>query len=210
MKRLSLFIDGYNLYYSIKNRYPQYKWLNLYSLAEQFCGRNDQVKDVYFFTAYYRDEPQKKARLELYIKALASKNVKTILGKFKKKTFKCRVDCGHPANQKRYQGYEEKETDVNLSVRLLDDALNNKYDKAIIVSGDSDLIPAIKAVKKNFPSKKIGLALPINQFGNDLKEHCDFTLKISQKIMNKCKMEEKITLANGKIIISPYATAKSY
>jgi len=51
----------------------------------------------------------------------------------------------------KYQTYEEKRTDVNIAIKILEDAFLKKYDRAIIMSGDSDIVPSIESVKKNFP-----------------------------------------------------------
>ena len=47
----------------------------------------------------------------------------------------------------------EKGTDVKIAIDLIIGAIENHYDTAILVSSDTDLIPAIKYVK--FKSKKI-------------------------------------------------------
>ncbi|MDR2541342.1 MAG: NYN domain-containing protein [Candidatus Peribacteria bacterium] len=52
-----------------------------------------------------------------------------------------------------YKTYEEKRTDVNIATRILMDGVNNLYDKAIIITGDSDITPAIEAIKKRDASK---------------------------------------------------------
>ncbi len=44
------------------------------------------------------------------------------------------------------KGRQEKETDVNLAVELLLDGMNGFYDRAIVLSGDADQIPAIPAI----------------------------------------------------------------
>ena len=43
---------------------------------------------------------------------------------------------------------EEKGSDVNLALHLLNDAWLNAFDCAVIVSNDSDLAPALKMVKE--------------------------------------------------------------
>ncbi|MCL2689747.1 MAG: NYN domain-containing protein, partial [Chitinispirillia bacterium] len=75
---------------------------------------------------------------------------KSIYGEFRKVT-KCCRDCNSI-----YNTYEEKETDVNIAIKLYQQAYKNTYDVAIILSGDSDQIPAIRAIKRDFPTKKIG------------------------------------------------------
>ncbi len=43
--------------------------------------------------------------------------------------------------------YHEKGVDVKLAIDLLIGAYENLYDSAILISSDTDLIPAIKKVK---------------------------------------------------------------
>ena len=40
----------------------------------------------------------------------------------------------------------EKMTDVNIATHLIIDAFQDRYDMAMLISGDSDLVPPIKAV----------------------------------------------------------------
>lgn len=49
--------------------------------------------------------------------------------------------------------YKEKGTDVKISVDLIVGAVDNLYDTAILVSSDTDLIPAIRYVK--YKDKKV-------------------------------------------------------
>lgn len=44
--------------------------------------------------------------------------------------------------------YHEKGVDVQIAVDLLGDAYDNIYDVAVLISSDTDLIPAIKKIKK--------------------------------------------------------------
>lgn len=39
---------------------------------------------------------------------------------------------------------EEKGSDVNLAIHLLNDAWNNRFDVAVVVSNDSDLAEAMR------------------------------------------------------------------
>ena len=55
---------------------------------------------------------------------------------------------------------EEKGSDVNLSVHLLNDAWKDRYDCAVLVTNDSDMAEAMRLVKKGFYNKKLGLITP--------------------------------------------------
>jgi hypothetical protein len=56
---------------------------------------------------------------------------------------------------------EEKKTDVNIAVNLLEDAFRGLTDSMVIVSGDSDLEPAVEWVRRNYPHVKITVYIPV-------------------------------------------------
>jgi uncharacterized LabA/DUF88 family protein len=57
---------------------------------------------------------------------------------------------------------EEKRTDVNIALQMLDDAYQGLADRAILVSGDSDLVPAIAFVKQRAPDCEVLVYIPKN------------------------------------------------
>ncbi len=77
-----------------------------------------------------------------------------------------RAPLARPSGQNKWADIiktEEKGSDVNLAVHLLNDAWLGKYDCAVILSNDSDLKEAITLVK-NHHKKLIGVAMPPNCF----------------------------------------------
>lgn len=156
--QINAYIDGFNLYHSILSfKENRLKWLNLRSLCEKFLQDNDVLNDVYFFSAYLTHNQEKFSRHINYVKALKSVKVDPIMGKFKKKFPKCK-ECG-----KTYQTYEEKESDINIAITLLKDAFLNKFDKAFLITADTDLVSTIKMIKELFPQKRIILLTPPNR-----------------------------------------------
>lgn len=57
-------------------------------------------------------------------------------------------------------GHEEKETDVNIALYLVNEAYKNSYDTALILSRDSDLKPAIAMIRKEFSDKEVIAVAP--------------------------------------------------
>lgn len=55
---------------------------------------------------------------------------------------------------------EEKKTDVNISIRMIGDCVQDKTDSLVLVSGDSDLIPPIEFIARNYPQKKLRVFFP--------------------------------------------------
>ncbi len=114
-----------------------------------------------------------------------------ILGKFKRKDKTC-ILC-----KKTYSTFEEKQTDVNIAISLFKNAMEAKFDTAIIISGDSDLIPSIEAIKSTFPVKQIGVVIPIGRSSESLKQVCDFHMKMKEKHLKSSLFPDEIDLGSG-------------
>ncbi len=103
--------------------------------------------------------------------------VKPVMGKFKTKDRKCRK-CRY-----KWTGHEEKETDVNIALAMLNLAYKNEYDHAFLISNDSDLAPAIHMVRANFPEKLITTSVPPHYFhSNELIKASSAKAKIQVTI----------------------------
>ena len=59
-----------------------------------------------------------------------------------------------------FSTYEEKRTDVNIALWMLHDAQRDLCDRLVLVSGDSDLVPAVAMTKKEYPEKEILVYVP--------------------------------------------------
>lgn len=199
MDKVIFLIDGFNLYHAIAEdtRFRKYKWISLSSLAEKFITKSDKIKDIYYFTALATWSVDKVNRHKIFIKAQELNGIKVIYGEFRKKDKYCNI-C-----KRTYQTFEEKKTDVNIAINLFQLAIKDEYDKAIIISGDSDLIPSIEAVKSTFPAKKIGVIIPIGRRAELLKNTCDFYMKMKEKHLSASMLPDEMDIGDGKKIIRP-------
>lgn len=156
--RIQCFIDGFNLYHAIDNlKLPHLKWLNLRRLIEGFTDQSlQEVQSIFYFSAFATWRPDAHRRHQQYVEALKTVAVTPVMGRFKEKDAYCRI-CRKP-----YKTHEEKETDVNIALWLLNEAYKDNFDEAFIVSRDSDLTPAIRMVLAEFPHKKIKVISPPN------------------------------------------------
>ena len=77
------------------------------------------------------------------------------LGRFKQKDVFC-TKC-----RSVFLKHEEKETDVAIAVTLAELLFTDKCDTVVIMSGDTDLSPAIVKSKMLLPGKKVLLAFPL-------------------------------------------------
>ena len=199
MNRITFFIDGFNLFHALDNNhlYHKYKWLDLTKLSKCFVTKKDKIENIYYFTALATWSQSKMKKHKKYIKALELNNINVIYGEFRKKDKFC------PLCKRTYKTFEEKQTDVNIAIQLFELAIKDKYDTAIIISGDSDLIPSIQAVKTTFPNKNIGIVIPIGRRAELLKQICDFHIKMKEKHLRSSLFEKEIDIGNNKKLICP-------
>lgn len=204
MNKVIFFIDGFNLYHALDylqtdkdhNRYRKYKWLNLEKICHYYLG-NDKLEEVYYFTTLATWNKDKAARHKIYIKALEQVGVKVIYGEFKRKTVYCRL-C-----HRTFDTFEEKQTDVNIALKLFEMAVQDRYDRAIIISGDTDLLPAIKTVRITFPNKQIGVVLPIGKRSEDMKNNTDFHFKMREHQLADSQFDDVVKLSDNSQIERP-------
>jgi uncharacterized LabA/DUF88 family protein len=145
----------------------------------------------------WRHGCRKKRNDRLFIRALETEGITIVYGEFKRKDKRCLV-C-----EMRYSTFEEKQTDVNIAIPLLQLAIQDRYDRAVIVSGDTDLIPAIKAVRVSFPDKRIGIMIPIGGSSEDLKKHADFHFKMKEHHLMSSRFPNSIKLPSGATLDCP-------
>lgn len=175
---------------------PHLKWLDLQSLFRQLSRRKSQViTQILFFSAYATWKPESFCRHRFYIKALSTNGVTPILGKFKKKPTQC-FRC-----KTKWIDHEEKESDVNLALAMLDLAYKDRYDHAFLLTRDSDLAPAVRKVKENFPKKKITVFSPFNyKHSSELLQTCDDHKTITLQHLSSSLFPEEIYDAGGNLI----------
>ena len=198
MGRKVFLVDGFNLYYSIADDkiLNANKWLDIRKLCECFKF-SDRKEKIVYFTALTNWSPDKVRRHQNLIKIYRDLNIEIVLGEFRRKNKKCR-NCN-----RYFDTFEEKRPDVNIAIKLFELAYLDLFDTAIIISGDSDLIPAISTVKRIFPIKKVGIMIPFNRKAEELKAVCDFHYKIKMKHLNQSILTDPYILKDGTILGCP-------
>ena len=98
---------------------------------------------------------------------------------------------------------EEKETDVNIAISLVEDAVEDRYDTAILMLGDSDLIPAIKATKRLAAPKRVIIAFPPNPHAAELKLVADGFLHVGINKVRNSQLPEQVVNLAGVTLFGP-------
>lgn len=160
---------------------------------------NEQVCKVYYFTDYATWMETSYRRHQKYISALQSVGVEPIIGRFKKKKLKCRARC-----KQEFQTFEEKETDVNVGVYLVADALENKFDRAIVISADSDLFAAVRLARARTSDKQIDIVAPPGRMTKNHEIRPLFSIPKGK--IAASRLPETVSLAGG----AELAVSKEY
>ncbi len=199
MKVIS-YIDGFNLYYALKNKgWRRYYWLNIHKLSQQLLKPNQTLVATKYFSARVKNNPGKKSRQELFLAALETiPSLEIIEGIYQKRERLC------PKCNQYYYTYEEKMTDVNIAVTLLEDAFHDKYDMALLISADGDLTKPVETVKRLFPHKRIVVAFPPGYSSFSLKAQADDCFQIGRKKIKDSLFPPTITNAKGRAIQRPH------
>jgi uncharacterized LabA/DUF88 family protein len=186
-KRLCVYLDGFNLYFGMKDSgFDHCKWLDIHALSILLKNDIHIINQVKYFTARVTNNPSKQRRQTLYLDALATTPIKLIYGQYKTEEVEC-PECfyQHPHSK-------EKMTDVNIATHMIIDAYKNEYDVALLISGDSDLVPPVREIKANFPNKEILVAFPPRRRSNELHKIANSSFVISKGKLEQCQLPEEV------------------
>jgi hypothetical protein len=197
MKRAICYVDGLNLYHSIRAlKKPELKWLDLWTLAQSFLSAEDQLQGVIYFAAIADWDAGKARRHRKYIAALRERHVEVVLSRFQRVSRSCQVQARSCSFQ------EEKETDVGLASRVLVDALAGLAEKQIVITADSDQVPMFKHVRAVAPASELILAVPPGRLSrvHALRSIASSYLEIHPARLRACLLPRNIVDAAGKTV----------
>ena len=172
-----VYVDAFNLYYgALKN--TSYKWLNIRKMCELALPKN-QIEHICVCTARVKGRPsdrQQPVRQAMLFRALKTlPDLEITEGHFL--AHKVWMQLANPPpggpDKARVIKTEEKGSDVNLATALLSDAYENRFDAAVVVSGDSDLLAPIQIVTSRL-GKPVGVLSPQKRPCNALKQAASF------------------------------------
>jgi 6-hydroxy-3-succinoylpyridine 3-monooxygenase len=183
--RTRIYIDGYNFYYGCLKR-THYKWLDPVKLFEDsilpsaLFESNGQpatfVLDelaVKYFTAPIlknfarsNDSVPSQAQYHAALEGHHQGRLEIIRGYYDAREASAhRVIAATPPTQCEKVDIwklEEKQSDVNLALHAYRDAARKEIDHAVIVTNDTDLVPALELIKRD-TGIAIGLVVPTRQ-----------------------------------------------
>lgn len=185
--RGAVYIDGFNLYHPIKeSKLEHLKWSNLWSLSKLLCESEnlDLVKSV-LCTALPKHLPDSHDRHVKFNAAQVANGVTVIKG--------------HYVPENGGERYSEKQSDINVSLALMLDGIDDLYDVAFLVSADSDQVATARFFKdrltptgkrmfavipftKTYPPDYVGLGIERRDITIDMIEACLMPDRVQGKV----------------------------
>ena len=211
MERVITYIDGFNLYYGMKAKgWRRYYWLNLQQLAANLLKPGQSLETTKYFTARIsaggpQTPPALKSKMtnkwkrqSAYLEALGTlTHFQIFYGHYLGKIITCQ-NC-----KNTWQTHEEKMTDVCIGTELLLDAFRDGFDTAILVSGDSDLVPPVEAVRRYFPAKRIVVAFPPERISMRLKQSASAFFTIGEAKLRQSQFPDQVVKPDGFVLNRP-------
>jgi uncharacterized LabA/DUF88 family protein len=204
------YIDGFNLYYGMLEDHPEYKWLNCRRLL-QLLRPNDDLVSIKYFTAEVdakRQHSEQRDRQKRYWKALSTlPNFQLIQGKISERERTCKArEC---SLRLPYQDKEEKQTDVNIALAMVTDAIDHQPGQIVIISGDSDLIPAAKMIQQRSLNTRIAVYIPAYEEDlahrrlDEYRPFCSSIKPIPEKFLRMAQFPNQVSLPNSQSLSKP-------
>jgi len=206
-ERCMLYVDGYNFYYAVKRNpsvTPLYLgWCDFRALAlKHLVPAGGTLEGIKYFTAPVGRYGAaggalggEAARQSVWLEALtaAIPDVEIIEGYYA-------GDPGSPRSRK------EKETDVQLAISVVIDACRDRYDRALLLTGDRDQRPTVRAVAEEF-HKRADVWLSPSQMAGSWKfsaAHEGVQIRqITRQMLQHCRLPETIAANDGRTIEAP-------
>jgi uncharacterized LabA/DUF88 family protein len=196
--RTSIYVDGFNLYYRALKGTP-YKWLDVKLLVSNLLQSQNKITEIKYFTAIVSGlfDPNQPIRQKTYIRALESyiPEVKVFYSHFLSHSINApKSPLTSPLTFAKIYKTEEKGSDVNLAVHILNDAWLDKYDCAVIISNDSDLAEPLRIIREQHSNKIIGLLSPVIEGhpSNELQKHAHFVKRIRKGVLKASQLPDEI------------------
>ncbi|MFZ0829258.1 MAG: NYN domain-containing protein [Verrucomicrobiia bacterium] len=223
--KTNIYIDGFNLYYGcLKN--TQYKWLDVGKLCTLLLPKHQIQEIKYFtaIVAPRGDNPEQQIRQNVYLRALKTiPNLTIIKGHFLSN--KIRLPLANNAAPTLVHSFirgfslhfwgpgiawskkrktimarvvktSEKGSDVNLATHLLHDAYRDKFEAAVLITGDSDLLEPVRIVSKEI-KKVVGIMCPQQHPSAVLLREANFYKEIRAKALSLSQFPVNLTDAHG-------------
>ncbi|MBC7523498.1 MAG: NYN domain-containing protein [Flavobacterium sp.] len=173
-KKVIFYFDGFNFYHgfksyiSINSDWKNYYWLDFGKFCSQFVFTHDNqvLQKIKYFTAPPKNVQKRSKQNALFSanKIINGDLFEVINGHYADKFIDCHATC-----KEQFVVPEEKCTDVNLALAMVNDCIEGNVDVITLITADSDQVSTIKFIKNKFPNIKIKVYFPPDRKSNEIR-----------------------------------------
>ncbi|MFO8235446.1 MAG: NYN domain-containing protein [Bacteroidales bacterium] len=197
-ERVIVYVDGFNLYFGmVEAGHTNCKWLDINKLFTNLAKPHQEMVQIKYFTSRVSNDPDKQIRQTRYIEALETRGVNIFYGHYQSGSIECKR-CGNI-----WATHHEKMTDVNIATQMINDAYQDRFDMAMLISGDSDLVPPIKSIHEIFTNKRVFVAFPPKRHNSSVSLVARGSLIIGRKKLVDSQLPNEVQKHDGYIIRRP-------
>ena len=194
-QRVAVYVDGLNLHNGLlKSGLP--RWLDPVALGREVLQSGQKLAGVRYFTSPLIKNKRERHEQDLYLQVLETQGAEIVLGRFYVYPVRC-PQCGRARMEA-----EEKQTDVNMAVRLLADAYRDLYDRAVLVSADSDLLSAVLEIPRLFLDKRVVVGIPPGLKSKELRQKVS-NFRLSAAHIRRSLAPSPVVTSAGRKIVAP-------
>ena len=190
------------MYFGLKDSgWRKYYWLDVRKLSSNLLMFNQELVMTKYFTSRVKGPSDKAMRQSIYLDALNTlkdgNDFEIYYGHYQCSPHEC------PTCHALESIPSEKMTDVNIATELIMDAVRDRFDTAILISADSDLVAPIQAILNNFPSKRVIVAFPPKRASVKLASVASGHFTISRANIAQSRLPERVTGDSGFELFCP-------
>jgi len=175
--RLAIYFDGGYVASILRDHFQKTR-IDFLKLSEDLTGNEERLRSYYYYCMPHRsrspsqEEEERHAAVNRFIEAL-------------KRLPRFEVRLGKLVQ--RPEGFAQKGVDVLMSVDIVRMAWDHQVGTAVVVTGDSDLVPAIQAAKDAGVVTRL-IYYP-GTVSNEILQTVDETVKIDQDLIDRVKLD---------------------
>ena len=174
VQRVMVYIDGSNLYHSLNNKFDRTN-LDFFRFSNKLVGEGRRLVRTYYYNAPLdrNKQPKQYQKQQKFFDAL-------------RKIEYFEVRLGRLVYSKGWPGIPptEKGVDIRIATDMLVHAVAGNYDVAVLVSGDTDFVDAVQAVKGRGLHVEAAL---FPMFGSQtLRDAVDKVITLDSEFLSDC------------------------